>query len=150
MIEIAIPPLRHRTDDILPLAEHFLARAAAHAGKPIAGFSGAAAKRLLAHDWPGNVRELENAIERVAALCDGGRISPDDRPEGVRARRGAPDFLEVAADRLMTLDELQREYAQIVLRRVGGKKQRAAALLGVDRRTLQRWFDGGTDGDEGP
>ncbi|WP_437308141.1 hypothetical protein [Sorangium sp. So ce388] len=85
VIEIAIPPLKHRTDDILPLAEHFLARAAAHAGKPIAGFSGAAVKRLLAHDWPGNVRELENAIERAAALCDGARISPDDLPEGVRA-----------------------------------------------------------------
>ncbi|WP_437626837.1 sigma-54-dependent transcriptional regulator [Sorangium sp. So ce1151] len=149
VIEIAIPPLKHRTDDILPLAEHFLVRAAAHAGKPIAGFSGAAVKRLLAYDWPGNVRELENAVERAAALCDGGRISPDDLPEGVRARRGAPDFLEAAADRLMTLDELQREYAQIVLRRAGGKKQRAAALLGVDRRTLQRWFGGGSEGDEG-
>jgi DNA-binding NtrC family response regulator len=147
VIEISIPPLKHRPDDILPLAEHFLARAVARAGKPIVGFSGAAVKRLLGHDWPGNVRELENAIERAVALCDQDRIIPDDLPESTKARR-APDFLEAAADRFMTIDELQRAYAQLILKRVGGKKQRAASLLGVDRRTLQRWFGEGQGGDE--
>jgi DNA-binding NtrC family response regulator len=139
VIEIFVPPLKHRLDDILPLAEHFLARASARAGKTIVGFSGAAVKRLVSHDWPGNVRELENAIERATALCDQERIAPDDLPEATKAST-APDFLETAADRLMTVDELQRAYAQLILKRVGGKKQRAAALLGVDRRTLQRWF----------
>jgi DNA-binding NtrC family response regulator len=147
VIEIHVPKLKDRADDILPLAEHFLARAAARAGKPILGFSGAAVKRLLSHDWPGNVRELENAVEHAVALSDGDRVTPDDLPETVRIQR-APDFLEAAADRFMTIDELQRAYAELVLKRTGGKKQRAASLLGIDRRTLQRWFGEGQGGDE--
>ena len=147
VIEIFVPPLKHRSDDIVPLAEYFLASAAARAGKHIVGFSGAAVKRLVGHDWPGNVRELENAIERATALCDQDRIAPDDLPDTTRASK-APDFLEAAADRFMTVDELQRAYAQVVLKRVGGKKQRAASLLGVDRRTLQRWFGEASPEDE--
>ena len=139
VIEIAIPPLRHRTDDILPLAEHFLSRAASRAGKGIVGFSGAAVKRLITYDWPGNVRELENAIERAVALCDGERISPDDLPDSTRAKK-RPDLLEAAAEQQLTIDELCRSYAKLVLERVGGNKQRAASILAVDRRTLQRWF----------
>jgi DNA-binding NtrC family response regulator len=147
VIEIFIPPLRERADDVLPLAEHFLQRAAARAHKPIAGFSGAALKVLLRHDWPGNVRELENAVERAVALCEGDRISPDDLPESTKARR-APDFFELAADRQLTIEEVGRAYAQRILDRVGGNKQRAATLLGIDRRTLQRWFGEGSRGEE--
>jgi DNA-binding NtrC family response regulator len=147
VLDIAIPPLKDRPEDILPLAEHFLARATSRADKYVIGFSGAAVKRVLAHDWPGNVRELENAVERAVALCEGDHVTPDDLPESVKARK-APDFLEAAAERFMTIDELSRAYAQFVLRRVGGKKLRAASLLGVDRRTLQRWFGESKDGDE--
>jgi DNA-binding NtrC family response regulator len=147
VIDVAIPPLKDRPEDILPLAEHFLARAAARAEKYVIGLSGAAVKRVLSHDWPGNVRELENAIERAVALSEGDHVTPDDLPESVKARK-APDFLEAAAERFMTIDELSRAYAQFVLRRVGGKKLRAASLLGVDRRTLQRWFGEGKDGDD--
>jgi transcriptional regulator with PAS, ATPase and Fis domain len=139
VIEIGIPPLRDRVEDIAPLAEHFLARAAARAQKPIAGFSASALKRLLAYDWPGNARELENAVERAVALCDHDRIAPDDLPDSTKQHRTV-DFLEAAADRQLTIEELQRDYAQLVLKRVGGQKKRAAAMLGVDRRTLQRWF----------
>lgn len=142
VIEISIPALRHRPDDILPLAEHFLRRAAERLSKPIGGFSGGAVKRLLAYDWPGNVRELENAVERAAALCEGERVAPDDLPETTKAA-GAPDFLQAAAQRMMTLADLDRAYAQLVLESVGGNKLRAASLLGVDRRTLQRWFGEG-------
>jgi DNA-binding NtrC family response regulator len=139
VIEIGIPPLRDRVEDIPPLAEHFLRKAAARSGKPVVGFSAAALKRMLAYDWPGNARELENAVERAVALCDHDRIAPDDLPESTKAHRTV-DFLEAAADRQLTIDELQRDYAQLVLKRVGGQKKRAAAMLGVDRRTLQRWF----------
>jgi DNA-binding NtrC family response regulator len=100
-------------------------------------------KRLLNYDWPGNVRELENAVERAVALCEGDSILPDDLPDTTKTRR-TKDFLELAVDRQLTIDELNRAYAQIVLQRVGGQKKRAAALLGVDRRTLQRWFGDGS------
>src|SRR5262249_9405914 len=129
VIEIGIPPLRDRADDIGPLAEHFLKRAAVRSGKHVIRFSGAAMKRLLNYDWPGNVRELENAIERAVALCDTDSILPDDLPETTKTRR-TKDFLELAVDRQLTIDELNRAYAQIVLQRVGGQKKRAAALLG--------------------
>jgi DNA-binding NtrC family response regulator len=139
VIEISIPALRDRRDDIVPLAEHFLSRAAVRAGKRIAGFSGAASKRLLSYDWPGNVRELENAVERAVALCDGDRIAPEDLPEALRTPMRT-SFLESAAERSMTMTELGRAYAELVLKRAGGNKVRAATILGIDRRTLQRWF----------
>jgi DNA-binding NtrC family response regulator len=139
VIEIAIPALRDRRDDIVPLADHSLARAAARAGKRIAGFSGAASKRMLAYDWPGNVCELENAVERAVALCDGDLIAPDDLPDATKSPP-SPGFLEAAADRMMTIAELDRAYAELILARAGGNKVRAASQLGVDRRTLQRWF----------
>jgi DNA-binding NtrC family response regulator len=139
VIEIGIPPLRDRPDDIPALAEHFLRRSVARSNKHITRFAGATMKRMLNYDWPGNVRELENAVERAVALCDGDAILPDDLPETTKVRR-TKDFLEVAVDRQLTIDELNRAYAQIVLQRSGGQKKRAAALLGVDRRTLQRWF----------
>jgi DNA-binding NtrC family response regulator len=139
VIEIAIPSLRDRPDDILPLAEHFLRQTAARLGKPILAFSGAAIKRLVAYDWPGNVRELENAVERAVALCETDRIAPDDLPETTKVAR-SQDFLDMAAERMMTIGELDRAYAERVLKKVGGNKNRAASLLGVDRRTLQRWF----------
>jgi DNA-binding NtrC family response regulator len=157
VIEIGIPPLRDRPDDIPALAEHFLRRAVARSNKHITRFAGATMKRMLNYDWPGNVRELENAVERAVALCDGDAILPDDLPETTKVRR-TKDFLEVAVDRQLTIEELNRAYAQIVLQRSGGQKKRAASLLGVDRRTLQRWFgdsagppasrdEGGTDSD---
>jgi DNA-binding NtrC family response regulator len=147
VIEIFIPSLRDRPDDILPLAEHFLKRAAGHTRKAIVGFSGSAVKRLLSYHWPGNIRELENAIERAVALCNGDRIAPDDLPDTTKNAR-APDALEQAADRMMTIAELDRAYAEVVLWRVGGNKRRAASLLGVDRRTLQRWFGDPSGEDE--
>jgi DNA-binding NtrC family response regulator len=139
VIEIGIPPLRDRPDDIPALAEHFLKRAAGRSGKHVARFAGAAMKRMLNYDWPGNVRELENAVERAVALTEGDTILPDDLPDTTKVRR-TKDFLEMAVDRQLTIEELNRAYAQIVLQRSGGQKKRAAALLGVDRRTLQRWF----------
>jgi len=144
VIEIAVPPLRDRAADIVPLAEHFLTTMAVRTQKTIRGFSAAAVRLLLAHDWPGNVRELENAIERAVALCDSERIGVDELPPALHDRRPRT-LLEDAAERLMTLGELERAYAKLVLQRTGGNKLRAAAVLGVDRRTLQRWF-----GDEDP
>jgi DNA-binding NtrC family response regulator len=139
VIEIAIPPLRDRPEDILPLADHFLRRISARAGRPIKGLSEAAARRLVGYAWPGNVRELENAMERAVALARDEWVSPDDLPPTL-AHQAAPDPLALAAERQMTLEELERAYVLHVLQRFGGNKVRAAAALGISRRTIQRWL----------
>src|SRR5262245_5314960 len=80
VIEVVLPPLRDRAEDVLPLAEHFLQEAAARTAKPIRLFTQGALKVLLQYPWPGNVRELENVVERAVALTEGDHIGPDDLP----------------------------------------------------------------------
>ena len=80
VIHIHLPPLRDRAEDILPLAEHFLATAPRKAGKDIRAFQEAAKKALLGYGWPGNVRELENVVERAVALAEGTLIRVEDLP----------------------------------------------------------------------
>src|SRR5262249_47472403 len=109
VIEVMLPPLRDRTEDVLPLAEHFLQEAAQRTGKRMHGFTQAANKIILAYPWPGNVRELENLVERAVALAEGDLIGPDDLPVQVRERR-SPDVLAGAMARNLTLADLEREY----------------------------------------
>jgi DNA-binding NtrC family response regulator len=137
VIHIHLPPLRERPEDILALSEHFLAASAARTGKPVARFQEAAKKVLLGYAWPGNVRELENVVERAVALAEGDTISPEDLPGAVRERK-AVDSLASALSRGLTLDELEREYIESVVRAEGGNKTRAAQRLGLDRKTLYR------------
>jgi transcriptional regulator with PAS, ATPase and Fis domain len=139
VIQIHLPALRDRIDDVLPLSEHFLAVSAARAGKDLKGFHEVAKKALLAHRWPGNVRELENVIERAVALAETNSVRVDDLPAAVRDRRtGEQDTLALALARELSLDELEREYIQRVLVAEGGNKTRAAQRLGLDRKTLYR------------
>jgi two-component system response regulator AtoC len=145
VVTIGLPPLRERKEDIPLLAEHFAAR---HAGARGATLTTQAREALLAYDWPGNVRELENAVARALALNPGGTILPDDLPEAVRLKaRGLRDaeakHTEHGADGGLiegrpTLDELNRRYAERILRELGGNKTRAAEALGIDRKTLSR------------
>jgi DNA-binding NtrC family response regulator len=137
VIEVVLPPLRDRAEDVLPLAEHFLQEATARSGKRILAFTQPALKILLAYPWPGNVRELENVVERAIALAEGDVIGPDDLPSQVRERR-SPDVLQAALARGLTLAELEREYIQRVLQAEGANKTRAAQRLGLDRKTLYR------------
>jgi len=137
VIEVVLPPLRDRAEDVLPLVEHFLGEAMRRSGKRISGFSQQALKILLAYPWPGNVRELENVVERAVALAEGTEIGPDDLPAQVRERR-SPDVLQAALARSLTLAELEREYIFRVLQAEGGNKTRAAQRLGLDRKTLYR------------
>ncbi len=139
VVHVELPPLRGRVEDILPLAEHFLARVTARAtgGRPAPRLAHATAKLLLAYPFPGNVRELENLMERAVALCAGDEIGVDDLPPQVRERRGA-DSLGGALARGLTLAELEREYIERVLVAEGGNKTRAATRLGLDRKTLYR------------
>jgi two-component system response regulator PilR (NtrC family)/two-component system response regulator HydG len=151
VIEVVLPPLRDRAEDVLPLADHFLGEAAQRTGKRIRSFTQPALKVLLAYPWPGNVRELENVIERAVALAEGELIGPDDLPSQVRERRST-DVLAGALARGLTLAELEREYINRVLQAEGGNKTRAAQRLGLDRKTLYRKLEeyGRGPGDTAP
>src|SRR5438477_6914852 len=154
VVTIRLPPLRDRREDIPLLAEHFASR---HAGVRGANITNEGREALLAYSWPGNVRELENAVARALALNPGGTISPEDLPEAVRDEwrkvQGLPAEVatppqmavlppEALPDPLLadrpTLDELNRRYAERVLKELGGNKTRAAEALGIDRKTLSR------------
>jgi DNA-binding NtrC family response regulator len=137
VIQIQIPPLRARAEDLLPLCEHFLARSAERAGKKLKGFGEQAKKLLLGYHWPGNVRELENVVERAVALCEHDIIGAEDLPPAMRERRNQ-DRLAAAVAQGLTLDQLEREYIERVLDAEGGNKTRAAQRLGLDRKTLYR------------
>jgi DNA-binding NtrC family response regulator len=137
VIHIHLPPLRERPEDILGLCDHFLAAAAAHTGKRMAGFQEPAKKAMLGYAWPGNVRELQNVVERAVALAEGDTIRLEDLPGTIRERKPA-DNLASALSRGLTLDELEREYIERVVRAEGGNKTRAAQRLGLDRKTLYR------------
>jgi len=138
-VQIHLPALRDRPEDILDLAEHFLARIASKAGKEVRGFHETARKALLAYGWPGNVRELENVVERAVALTENALVQSEDLPAIVRERRAtSEDELGAAVARGLTLDELEREYIKRVLAAESGNKTRAAQRLGLDRKTLYR------------
>ncbi len=138
VIQLDLPPLRARPEDVLPLVEHFLATIGAGM-MPIRRFRLApdAQQLLLAYTWPGNVRELHNVLERGVALCQGELITSEDLPNHVREKKPA-DFLAAAVARRMTVAELEREYIERVLDDEGGNKTRAAQRLGLDRKTLYR------------
>jgi DNA-binding NtrC family response regulator len=137
VIHIHLPSLRDRPEDVLPLAEHFLAAARVRSGKPIARFHESARRAILAHTWPGNVRELENMVERAVALAEGATISAEDLPGAVREPKPV-DTLANALARGLTLEQLEQEYIQKVVSAEAGNKTRAAQRLGLDRKTLYR------------
>ncbi len=134
VIELRVPPLRERRDDILPLARLLLAEATERLGRRVSGLSPDAADQLLRYSWPGNVRELGNAIERAVALCEGSRVERDDLPEEVRA---APPSL-LPGDSPRTLEAMEREYILAVLARNGGNRARTAEQLAIGVATLYR------------
>jgi DNA-binding NtrC family response regulator len=134
VVEITIPPLRERRDDILPLARSFLAATAANTGRKITGFSPDAAHQLLRYAWPGNVRELENAVERAVVLARRSRIDVEDLPPEVGL--AGPDA--VTSGDVRPLADVERDYIRSVLRAVDGNRAQAAAKLGIGAATLYR------------
>ena len=130
-VEIELPPLRDRREDVPLLAAHFLHRHAAHYGKDVAEFDAAAMKLLLDHPWPGNVRELEHAVERACLLAGGTSVGADDL--GLREHTdGAARFEQ------MTLDDAERYLIQKALSRADGNVSQAAETLGLSRSALYR------------
>jgi len=134
VIELKVPALRERREDILPLARMLLAEATERMGRRVGSFSPEAADQLLRYAWPGNVRELSNAIERAVALCEGSRVERDDLPEEVRA--APPSFLPGATPR--RLEDMEREYILAVLARNDGNRSRTAEQLDIGLATLYR------------
>jgi DNA-binding NtrC family response regulator len=144
VLTIELPPLSARAGDVELLARHFLRLSSPDEESPLR-LSSEALEALNAYPFPGNVRELENALTRAVALCSGGLITLDCLPPNILAAQArtlssglsADGSLAIAADR-PTMEELQRRYLQLILTEVGGNRRRAASVLGLNRRTIQR------------
>ncbi|MBU0984068.1 MAG: sigma 54-interacting transcriptional regulator [candidate division Zixibacteria bacterium] len=136
VIEIEIPPLRQRREDILPLARFLIEKLARKLGLPNLRFDATCVDYLQAHDWPGNVRELENAIERAAVLSRDGTIMPDGLPLSI-VGHGKPGVRE-GSSRPLSLAQMEDDHIQLVLTSTGGNRTQAAKILGISQATLWR------------
>jgi two-component system response regulator AtoC len=136
VFEISLPPLRDRLDDVLELADTFLAEIGETVGRPAAGISRDAREHLLTYEWPGNVRELRNAIERAVILADGGFIRSEHLP--VTPRRVARDDEGAASLPVggVNLEDIERSLVVKALTQARHNKTRAAKLLGLTRAQL--------------
>lgn len=149
VITIDIPPLRERTEDILPLARHFL-QAEVESGKSVPVITEAAAKILLAYNWPGNVRELENCMKHALAFAQGGEITPKELPSRVvehkpavaAAGAAAVSDISQSASLKSFLKQKEKEYIGQILNATGGDKEKAAETLKVNLSTLYRKLGG--------
>ena len=135
VVELHVPPLRERRDDVLPLARVLLADAALRMKRKISGLTPAAADQLLRYHWPGNVRELENAMERAVALARGSRVELEDLPEEIRQAFPTP---VASKGKVRRLDEIERDYILAALELNGGNQTHTAAQLHVGSATLYR------------
>jgi len=130
-IEVRLPPLRDRREDIAVLAAHFLRQHADHYRKPLTGFDEGAIKALLAHAWPGNVRELDHSVERAVLMAQGETIRAADL--GLRVGREGPPRLEE-----MSLEDVEALLIKKALSRFNGNVSHAANALGLSRSALYR------------
>ena len=158
VIPITIPPLRERPEDILPLADFFLAKYAALNDVRADGFTKDARERLLTNPWRGNVRELENTVERAVVLSQGPLIEAIDLSDSGEEEQG--EILSSArlatgggelfpldrSGRLLTLEELTGAYIRFAIERNGGAKDKTARELGIDRKTLYRRLQSAEEG----
>jgi two-component system response regulator AtoC len=128
VINITIPPLRERADDVPGLAAHFLLKYSRRMSKQIEGFTSGAMEILNRYSWPGNVRELENVVERAVILCDAEKIDTKDLSITLQPIK------ELSAN--PSLEEIEKDYILRVLKEANGNQSRASQILGIDRKTL--------------
>jgi len=135
VVELRVPPLRDRAEDILPLARLLLEQAATRMDRRITSLAPSAADQLLRYEWPGNVRELENAMERAVALSRGNRVQLEDLPEEIRGTSLKP---VVGRETVQPLSEVEKDYILAVLDLNDGNQTRTAKQLGIGVATLYR------------
>jgi two-component system response regulator AtoC len=138
VLQITVPPLRDRREDIPLLIDHFVERNNRRLGTAIRGFDARAIKLLVAYSWPGNVRELENLIERTVVLADGDLVRPEDLPDKLQRRS---DPIAAALDRTeLSIKKTTRHIEEVLIRRAldktGGNRTAAAKLLEISHRAL--------------
>jgi two-component system response regulator HydG len=142
VITIAVPPLRHRPEDVPVLAEHFLRLYAAKNNRRLEGFTKDAMRRLEGYSWPGNVRELENVIERAVVLARGANVELTDLPDNVGGATPMPDGVFIV--RVGTpLAEVQQRLLEETLRLTKGNRTLTAKILGIDPKTVFRKLKAG-------
>ncbi len=150
VVEVTVPPLRERGDDIALLAREHLAREAKKLLKPLVGFSTEALEAILGHSWPGNVRELHNEVERAVILADGPLVEVWDLSARVRGapasigqrREDAPPGSEASlAERFAALEPTERALVRQALSMTNGNLSKAARLLGITRIMMRRRVD---------
>jgi two-component system response regulator HydG len=137
VVRLEVPPLRHRKEDILPLAEYFLATQSAFYNEPAKTFSEQTKRLLINYSWPGNVRELANAVERAYVLTAGPEIQPSVMPFEIIIA----DSPSYPKDQLPTLDEVKRRVITQTLEYTKGRKIAASRILGIERRQLNRMLE---------
>ena len=133
MVEISLPRLLDRKEDLPLLQKYFVEKFAQQYGKPIRGITRRAQLRMAAYSWPGNIRELENVIGNAAMMTQGSTIDVDDLPELLK---NTASLGSGADEDMLSLQELQNRHVAKVLERVGGNKARAAEILGISRTTI--------------
>ncbi|MFO1218352.1 MAG: sigma-54 dependent transcriptional regulator [Burkholderiaceae bacterium] len=138
VMEIEIPPLRERRDDIPLLAMHFLDRHSRRLGKPASGIAPDVLAALMQHDWPGNVRELENLIQRMLILAPDERIDAGVLPAHLASARPAAETQPLDYLHPQSLEEVEAYIIRKTLRRTSGDRSRTAEILGIDKSTLWR------------
>jgi len=137
VVNLDVPPLRHRKEDIMSLAEYFLANQADFYSEPPKVLSPTAKNLLLNYSWPGNIRELANAIERAYVLTIGREIQPAVLPFEIIIADSTP----YPKHELPTLDEVKRKVITQALEFTKGRKLAAAKILGIERRRLNRLIE---------
>jgi len=133
VVEISLPPLASRREDLPLLERYFVQKFAAEYGKPIAGLTRRAQSRMATYPWPGNIRELENVIGNACMMSEGKFLDLHDLPERFRGESREEALVD---DAYLSLEEVQKRHVLKVLELVGGNKARAAEILGVGRATI--------------
>jgi two-component system response regulator HydG len=137
VVQIAVPPLRERREDIPQLANSFVVRYVAKNRRQIKGLTARALDQLMRYDWPGNVRELENTIERAVILARGDMIGPESLPGPIQAASGTAGVKPTDLHAGRSLKDMEREMILRTIDETGGNRTHAATVLGISRRTLQ-------------